>query len=161
MQATARVFLAVGSNLGDRVKNLARAVSQLKQAHGIEFVRASNTYETEPVGGPSQGKYLNAVWEIRTHLSPHNLLQMLLMIETSLGRERQGRNFPRTLDLDILFYDQKIIHEQGLVIPHPRLHERAFVLNPLCDLAPDWIHPEFQKTIQTLLEDLLENHPKS
>ncbi len=160
MQAPAHVFLAVGSNLGDRAKNLARAESELKQAHGIQFIRSSSVYETEPVGGPPQDKYLNAVWEIRTELSPHNLLQMLVMIEASLGRKREGRNFPRTLDLDILFYDEKIIHEQGLTIPHPRLHERAFVLTPLADLAPDWIHPEFKKTVQNLLEELLENHPQ-
>jgi 2-amino-4-hydroxy-6-hydroxymethyldihydropteridine diphosphokinase len=154
-------FVAAGSNLGDRLKNFKQAQSLLEKTPGVTFLRSSPIYETEPVGGPPQGKYLNAVWEIETDLTAWNLLQMLLAIEKQLGREKLERNFPRTLDLDLLFYGHEIVEQQGLFIPHPRLHERSFVLKPLADLAPEWIHPKLKKTVQSLLEDVLERNPKS
>jgi 2-amino-4-hydroxy-6-hydroxymethyldihydropteridine diphosphokinase len=156
-----RAFIAVGSNLGDRLKNIQQAEQALKSMPGTKILRLSPVYETEPAGGPPQGKYLNMVWEIETILSPVQLLDVLLEIEKNLGRVRTVRNAPRTIDLDILLYDDKIIEREGLKVPHPRLHERTFVLKPLADLVPDWTHPQFGKTVRTLLEELLESHKKS
>lgn len=145
-------FIAVGSNLGDREKNIADAQKKLSTASGIQFLEASSLYETDPVGGPPQGKYLNAVWKIETDLKPQALLKLLLQIEADLGRVRTEKNAPRPIDLDILFYGDTIVAEPGLRIPHPRLHEREFVLQPLMDLAPDVVHPELKKTIRELYE---------
>ncbi len=149
-----RVFLAVGSNLGDRLHHLDLAKRHLQNKNKI--IKSSVVYETDPVGGPSQGKYLNAVWEIETQLSPRELLDELLSIEKEMGRERSVPNAPRTIDLDILFYGDKIIEEPGLTVPHPRLHERAFVLKPMMNVAPDWKHPKINKTIRELWENLNE-----
>ena len=156
----ARVFVAVGSNLGNREKTLRQGQLKLSQVQGIRFVRASSVFETDPVGGESHDKYLNAVWEIETELSPRSLLEKLLSVEQNFGRKRTVRNAPRTLDLDILFYDQRIIEEPGLSIPHPRLQERTFVLEPLQELAPEWKHPKLKKTVQELWEAIVETHPK-
>jgi len=111
----------------------------------------SPVYETDPVGPPPQGPYLNAVVRLRTSLPPRALLERLQAIETAAGRTRGGeRNAARTLDLDILFYGDAKIHEPGLAVPHPRLHERAFVLEPLCDLAPDRVHPTLHARVDVL-----------
>ncbi len=156
-----RVFIAVGSNLGNRRQNLKKAKALLKKNQDVRFLRSSPVYETLPIGGPPQGKYLNAVWEIETELKAEDLLKNLMTIEKSLGREREGRNFPRTLDLDILFYGHRLIRQKNLIVPHPRLHKRTFVLKPLVDLHPRWVHPQLRKTVKTLLEELLENHQKT
>ena len=120
---------------------------------GRRFLRSSKVYETDPVGGPPQEKYLNAVWKIETAIPAAELLQKLLAIENEMGRVRREKNGPRPIDLDILFYGSEIIRELGLQAPHPRLHEREFVLKPLCDLAPDFVHPVLGKTIAVLYED--------
>ena len=156
-----RAFIAVGSNLGDRHKNLVQAKVLLEKILAIKILRSSPIYETEPVGGPPQGKYLNAVWEIETTLVPQALLEKLLAVEAELGRVRREANAPRTLDLDILFYGDQIIDWPGLTIPHPRLHDRTFVLEPLADIAPDVVHPKLMKTVRVLLEELLERNSKS
>ena len=149
-----RAFLGVGSNLGDRHSNLAQALDSLKKIKGISVIHASSVRETAPVGGPPQGKYLNAVWEIQTDLTARHLLNALLELEVGMGRTRSVPNAPRTLDLDILFYDREIVREPGLEIPHPRLHERAFVLGPLSELAPDFVHPVLKKTVTEILRCL-------
>jgi len=150
----AHVFIAIGSNLGDRLRCLTSAQQLLLEEVGASVFRASEIYETEPVGGPPQGKYLNAVWEFETKLSPEDLLEKLLGIENKLGRERSVPNAPRSLDLDILFYEDLVLESDPLVIPHPRLHERTFVLQPLMDLAPNWMHPVLKRTVKELYENL-------
>ena len=141
--------------MGEREKQLEQARQALETLASVEFQLCSKVYETEPVGGPEQGKYLNAVWQIETRLSPQELLNQLLSVEKSLGRVRGEVNGPRTLDLDILFYDDEIIEQPNLKIPHPRLHERTFVLEPFCDLAPEFVHPVKKKTIKQLFEETL------
>lgn len=150
MAATA--YIALGSNLGDRAEYLARAVQLLGAERGIRVVRLSPTYETAPVGGPSgQGPYLNAAAELSVDLAPRDLLATLLRNETALGRVRQERDGPRTIDLDLLLYADRVLDEPDLVVPHPRLDQRAFVLRPLADLAPGLVHPVLRKTIAELL----------
>ena len=140
--------MALGSNLGEREGLLAFAVASLRESAGIRVLALSPIYETEPVGGPPQGAYLNAVVALRTTLDPRALLERLLAIEALAGRERGAtRDAPRRLDLDLLLYGSRVIDEPGLVVPHPRLHERAFALVPLRDLAPDLVHPVLGETI--------------
>ena len=129
-----RAYIGIGSNLGDRQKNIAAAISHLSRLDGAIVTKTSPIYETEPVGGPRQDKYLNGVLEILTSHSPHRLLNDLLDIEKRLGRTRKGRNLPRTIDLDILLYDDIILTEKDLVIPHPRMNERDFVVRPLNEI---------------------------
>jgi 2-amino-4-hydroxy-6-hydroxymethyldihydropteridine diphosphokinase len=131
-------YVALGSNLGDREAHLAHAVAALRATCGVEVRALSSIRETQPVGGPPQGAFLNAVVELRTELSARTLLERLLEIEAEAGRERGPlRNAPRTLDLDLLIYGDQRIDEPGLVVPHPRMHERAFVLEPLAEIAPE------------------------
>ena len=155
-----QTFIGAGSNLGNREANLKEARERLAAASGIKIKKVSPVYETDPVGGPEQGKYLNAVWEVETNFSPPELLKEILSIEARMGRRRTVPNAPRTIDLDILFYGDQILQQTGLQIPHPRLHERWFVLKPLADLAPDFIHPELKKTIKSLLEENLARNQK-
>ena len=144
-----KAFIGAGSNLGNREANLEAAKERLTLL--VKFLCASPVYETDPVGGPPQGKYLNAVWEIETSLGADDLLNALLEIESAMGRVRKEKNGPRVIDLDILFCGDQIVNKPGLRIPHPRLHEREFVLKPMMDLAPDFRHPVFKKTITELL----------
>lgn len=153
-----RVFIGVGSNLGDREHYIKQAKSRLVQIPGVYLIQNSVLYETEPVGGPPQGKFLNAVWEIEAEVSPRELLGHLQSIESALGRQRNIRNGPRTIDLDILIYGDQVIHEKDLQIPHPRLAERWFVLKPLWDLAADLIPPVFNKSVCELLDSCRANH---
>jgi 2-amino-4-hydroxy-6-hydroxymethyldihydropteridine diphosphokinase len=131
-----RAFVALGSNLGDRLANLQEAVDRLGKVAGIRVVRTSRVYETDPVG-PPQPDYLNAVVMVETLLSARDLLEACLGVERAMGRERSERWAPRTIDLDVLSYGQEEIDEPGLVVPHPRMHERGFVLVPLLELDPD------------------------
>ena len=151
----ARVYLALGSNLGDRQRFLDAAVRRLRAVPGLSIRRVSPYYETAPVGGPAgSGAYLNAVAEADTSLPPDQLLQTLLDIERQFGRVRSEPNAPRTLDLDLILYDDLVRHGPDPVVPHPRLHERRFVLQPLADLAPDLVHPTIKKTVRELLAGL-------
>lgn len=128
-------YVALGSNLGDREAHLARAVEALRATPGVEVEALSTIRETAPVGGPPQGPYLNAVVELRTGLAARTLLERLLEIEAEAGRARgPQRNAPRTLDLDLLLYGDQEIDEPDLVVPHPRMQQRAFVLEPLAEL---------------------------
>jgi 2-amino-4-hydroxy-6-hydroxymethyldihydropteridine diphosphokinase len=148
-------FLAFGSNLGDRRGTLSKARAILQEVQGIQVGKVSQLYETDPVGGPpDQPSYLNSVIELRTGLSPEELLSCCRNIEQRFGRERKERWGPRTLDLDILFFGTVVSASPRLTIPHPRLHERPFVLMPLADIAPGWIHPVQKKTIGQLCDDL-------
>jgi 2-amino-4-hydroxy-6-hydroxymethyldihydropteridine diphosphokinase len=146
-----RVYVAVGSNLGDRDAHLAAALAALRATEGVEVVAVSPLYETDPVGPPPQGPYLNGAIEIATTLTPDALLERLFEIEASQGRTRGlERNAPRTIDLDLLLYGDRKLAGPDLEVPHPRLAERPFVLEPLCDLAPDLIHPTLGETIEAL-----------
>lgn len=137
-------YVALGSNLADREARLEAASRALAATPGTQVEAASRVYETAPVGVPGQGPYLNAVLQLRTSLSPRALWQRLQAIEREAGRLREQESVrwgPRCLDLDLLLYAQVCLSEPDLEIPHPRLHERAFVLEPLCELAADLVHP--------------------
>lgn len=127
-------YLAVGSNLGKRRENIKKALEYLAKTKGIKIEKASRIYETEPVGGPAQAKFLNAAIKIKTSLTPHLLLGTLKKIEKDLGRKKTVRWGPREIDLDILLYANKFIKIKNLVIPHPRMFKREFVLKPLREI---------------------------
>jgi 3-oxoacyl-[acyl-carrier protein] reductase len=150
-----RVYLALGSNLGDRQRYLDDAIARLRAVPGLTVRRASPYYETAPVGGPAHsGAYLNAIVEADTLKSPEQLLQALLETERSFGRIRTEPNAPRTLDLDLILFGDLVRHHSDPILPHPRMHERRFVLQPLADLAPELVHPAIKKTVRELLEAL-------
>lgn len=149
------IFLALGSNLGEREETLRQARTLLQRAEGLNILAWSAIYDTEPVGGPEgQNPYLNAVLVGTTELSPMELLRLCQDIERSCGREPGEHWGPRALDIDILCYGDLALDTPELILPHPRLHERRFVLVPLCDLAPDLVHPLLKKSMRRLLADL-------
>jgi 2-amino-4-hydroxy-6-hydroxymethyldihydropteridine diphosphokinase len=151
MSTTAHI--ALGSNLGDRREFLDQAVMMLRVQPGVQVARVSSYHETEPVGGPpGQGRYLNAVLEIQTDKSPEELLDVLLSVERKLGRIREERFGPRTIDLDLLLFDRVVLDSPDLVIPHPRMHERPFVLGPLAEIAPLATHPVSGLTAEQMLQ---------
>ncbi len=152
MGLMAKVYLALGSNLGDREKNLEEARERI--AAFVSITRVSSIYETEPVGVKEQPWFLNQVLAGTTILSPIDLLRRVKKIETEMGRTEGIRFGPRPIDIDILFYDRVIELSPILTIPHPRLHERAFVLTPLAEIAPELIHPRLRVPIRTLLDRL-------
>jgi len=135
-QQPARAYLALGSNLGDRLEHLQRAVEALATTEGVGIHAFSRVYETAPVGGPAQDAYLNAVVAVDTGLSPHQLLVVAQTLERQAARVRSERWGPRTLDVDILLFDDIRVDDADLTIPHPRMWERGFVLAPLRDVAP-------------------------
>ncbi len=145
-----RAYICAGSNLGDRTSNLAYALQSLGSGGSVTTV--SSYFETEPVGFRDQPWFLNIAIELSTTLSPFDLLALCMDIERSLGRTRPFQNAPRTIDLDILLYGDLILNHQELIIPHPRLHERKFVLTPLAQIAPELIHPVLKKSIRSLLQ---------
>jgi 2-amino-4-hydroxy-6-hydroxymethyldihydropteridine diphosphokinase len=147
-----RVYLGLGTNLGDRGKNLVRAIEAMSPE--IRPISTSPIYETPPWGYLDQPAFLNQVIEAETTLTPEKLIDFLKKLEIRLGRAPTFRYGPRLIDIDILFYDELVLKAPGLTIPHPRLMERAFVLAPLADLAPDLIHPVERKTIREIFQDI-------
>lgn len=146
---THTVYLALGSNLGDRLANLKQAILSLSPQ--MEVKSKSQVYETPPWGYEDQPKFLNQVVKATTYLDPPSLLRHLKRLELALGRKESFRNGPRLIDLDLLFYDDVVLNTPSLVIPHPRLHERGFVLLPLMDIAPDLVHPVNKKSIREMV----------
>ncbi len=154
-----RVYIGVGSNLGDRVDSCHRAVTLLGLLPATRVTGVSSLYETEPVADavdPGPGWFLNGVVRLETDLAPDRLLEVCREVERALGRDVEHRGGPRTLDLDILFYGTHVIRKSGLSIPHPRLHLRRFVLCPLVELDSSWRHPVLERTVKELLEDLTD-----
>ena len=148
-------YIALGANLGDRAASLHRALELLKQSPGIEVILQSSFIENPAVGGPANSPaFLNGAAEIRTTLSARALLDRLLDVEKQLGRVRSQKWSPRTIDLDLLLYGSQIINEPGLTVPHPLMHQRRFVLEPLSEIAPNVVHPVFNRTITDLLKSL-------
>src|SRR5438132_5073026 len=136
----AKAYIALGSNLGDRQALLEQALKALREHPAVAVLRVSSVFETEPVGGPAgQGRYLNAAAELETSLAAEELLQALLNVEARLGRVRAERFGPRTIDLDLLLYGTLTCESPQLTLPHPRMHEREFVLRPLAEIAPQLV----------------------
>lgn len=146
------IFIALGTNLGDRAANLAKAIAALPPE--VAVVRESSIYLTPPWGYADQPEFYNQTLEARTSLSPRGLLYTLKTIEREMGRTKTFRYGPRIIDLDILFFGDQVIQEDDLQIPHPRLQERAFVLAPMQEIAPKFIHPVLHKSIEDLLAEV-------
>jgi 2-amino-4-hydroxy-6-hydroxymethyldihydropteridine diphosphokinase len=156
----ARAYIALGSNLGDRAAVIAAALAALHAPPVLFVVAVSSNHETAPVGGPpGQGNYLNAAALIETTLTPDQLLIQLLSIEQQLGRVRTVKDAPRTIDLDLLLYDEAVLDSQSLTIPHPRMHQREFVLGPLCEIAPNAIHPILNISVRAMLSQVRGHMP--
>ncbi|MFP4144373.1 MAG: 2-amino-4-hydroxy-6-hydroxymethyldihydropteridine diphosphokinase [Phycisphaeraceae bacterium] len=151
-------LVALGSNLGDRRVQLERAAEALGALPRTRLIAMSRLHETAPVGGPAgQGPFLNAAAKLETDLAPRELLDAMQAIEAEAGRESSAERVhwgPRVLDLDLLLYDDRRIDEPGLTVPHPRMHERAFVLEPLAEIAPEAVHPRLGRPVRELLDDL-------
>jgi 2-amino-4-hydroxy-6-hydroxymethyldihydropteridine diphosphokinase len=149
-----KAYISIGSNLGDRLEYIREAIKMMKQSKDIEICKASSVYETEPKGYKDQPHFLNMALELETALEPLNLLELLLNIESQMGRERYQRWGPRNIDLDLLLYDDIILNSDKLTLPHPRMHQRGFVLVPLAEIAPKLVHPLLKKSVERLLEEL-------
>lgn len=148
-----RVFLSIGSNLGQKDKNCYLAIDKLKE-NGLIITQVSPLYITEPWGYVSQPKFANIVVEALTEFEPLELLHLIKKIEKQMGRKKTFRYGPRVIDIDIIFFDDIVFNSDDLKIPHPEMHKRFFVLKPLCDIAPDVLHPVLKKSVKQLLEKL-------
>jgi 2-amino-4-hydroxy-6-hydroxymethyldihydropteridine diphosphokinase len=150
------VYLSLGSNKGDRLGYIQQATSLLGATEGVAIVQTSAFYETEPWGCETNNWFVNAIVEIQVSLSPHQLLAECQRIEKQLGRNRQqeGHYGDRTIDIDILFFGDEIIDDANLTVPHRCFHQRAFTMVPMLELAPEFVHPQLNKTVMELYEDL-------
>ena len=150
-----QAFIGLGSNEGDRLANLSQAIAALGRIPGIRVTQVATLFETKPVGGPEQEDFLNTVVELDTELTPQSLLEAVKQLERHMGRQPSSQRWgPRPIDLDILLYNDLLLDEEHLTIPHARLHERRFVLEPLSQLAPHVIHPRVGRSIAELLAQL-------
>jgi len=147
-------YIGIGSNLGEKLENCLRAVEAIGSDARNCLVRCSRFYRTEPMGKKDQAWFINGVAAVETAMGPRELLEFLLSVEKEMGRARKERWGPRIIDLDILFYGDRVLNEEGLQIPHPRLHERRFVLVPLKEIAPGLVHPVFHRTVSQILGEL-------
>lgn len=150
-------YIAVGSNLGDRESNIMKAIDVVENSYGCFVTKVSELYETKPVGFVDQNDFLNGAIEVRTMLTPNELLKRMHTIENEFKRDRTIKWGPRTIDLDIIFYDNLVTWDQDIVLPHPLMHERMFVLKPLCDIAPYYVHPLLNKRVSELCKELEES----
>ena len=156
-----QAYIGMGSNMGNRAEHCRKALAALAACQGCLVEAASPLYETEPVDFEDQDWFVNGVACLRTGLEPQALLEQLRAIERAMGRSPEGRKFgPRVLDLDILFFNDWILHTTDLEFPHPRLHQRRFVLKPLCDIAPELVHPVLGQTVRSLLSSLKDGEKK-
>jgi 2-amino-4-hydroxy-6-hydroxymethyldihydropteridine diphosphokinase len=152
-----RVFVGMGSNLGKRREHLDRALELLGDQPGVVVQQVSSRYETDPIGGPpGQGKYLNCVAELKTDLGPQELHAVLQEVEKTMGRVRKEPNEPRVIDLDLLLFGNLVFQSDKLTVPHPRMHERLFVLEPLAEIAPEVVHPVLRRSVEDLFGELIE-----
>jgi len=151
-----RAFIGLGSNVGRRRKHIGRAIELLGSSPQIKVIRQASWYETEPVGVEEQHWFINSAVEVETALTPRELLRCCKEIEGEVGRRDRGHWGPREVDLDLLLYGDLILEEEGLVLPHPGLHRRRFVLEPLCELAPELVHPQLGRSLRELLAELGE-----
>jgi 2-amino-4-hydroxy-6-hydroxymethyldihydropteridine diphosphokinase len=149
-------YIGIGSNLGDKLNNCLKAIDLIERIPGCRVEAQSDFFRTEPVGVEDQNWYVNCVISLQPDISVQQLLKNLLAIEAGLGRERKQKWNPRTIDLDIILFGQDLINEKNLTVPHPLMHERRFVLVPMVQLAPDLIHPVFEKSMIELLDALPE-----
>ncbi len=150
------IFLGIGTNLGNREANLNEAIIRINELTG-PVGALSSVYETDPWGFQSDNRFLNMVIKIETDRSPQGLMDEIFLIEENMGRVRSGNQYSaRVIDIDILLFENLIIKEKNLVIPHPRMHQRKFVLVPMCEIEPDIVHPVLKKTVSTLLETCLD-----
>lgn len=154
----ATVFLATGTNLGDRMHYLRQANQQINDKIG-EIEACSSIYETAAWGGVTTLDFLNQVIQVKTRLQPLQVLEVCLNIEAQMGRKRATRWGARNIDIDVLFYDQQVINTPQLILPHPRLHQRNFVLLPLSEISPDWMHPILNKNITALIASCSDELP--
>ena len=150
------VYIGIGSNLGNKENNIKKAVKLMKEK--CDVLKVSSIYKTEPVGYKNQDWFLNCVVKVKTDLTPQQFLIFSRSIEKKLKRTRKIKNYSRTIDLDILFYGKKIIKNKNLIVPHPRMHKRLFVLVPMSEIAPNLSHPKLKKRMKELLITFKDNH---
>ena len=150
---THTAYIGIGSNLGTPTKNCIEAIEKISALRSIKIISKSSFYQTAPIGNIKQDWFINSAIKIDTQLTPRELLSALLSIESEMGRIRKEKWGPRLIDLDLLFYDNLILNQKGITLPHPEIQKRKFVLIPLHEIAEDLIHPILKKTIKTLLKE--------